>query len=227
MVMRVNKIIRLIRVLAVLIIGGVTITSCSKNAIRGSGTTLTENRTVSSFSAVQLEGSGNVNIVQGAQQKVEVTGFENLLPIYETSVQNGTLVLKFNSEYHNISNNNIMVNITIPALSRIGINGSGVYRIKNLQGSTFDAEINGSGDIFSENCSYNSAYLKVNGSGYLRAAGIASNVVEALISGSGKIDVTSSQKLKATISGSGEINYWGNPQDVTSEISGSGKVRKR
>jgi hypothetical protein len=164
--------------------------------------------------------------VQGTQQKVEVSGFENLLPIYETFVQNGTLVLKFRSDYYNIQNNNIAINITVSSLTRIAINGSGQYRVKNFQGNNFIAEINGSGDIYAESCSYNAASLKVNGSGYIRAATLIANEAEARISGSGKIDIRSSQKLKATIQGSGEINYWGDPQTVTSEISGSGKIRK-
>lgn len=203
------------------------ITSCSKNAIRGSGNTLTETRSVSGFTGVQVNGWCKVNIVQGVQQKVEVKGFENLLQIFETSVQNGTLVLQFRRDYYNIGNNNIMVDITVQDLSRIGINGSGEYRMKNFQGTSFTAEINGLGDIYSENCHYNSAFLKVNGSGYINAVAVITNEAEAQISGSGKIDVSSSQKLKASIQGSGEINYWGNPQTVTSEISGSGKIKKR
>ncbi len=70
------------------------LTSCEKESITGRGSTLTETRSVDPFNKVKLEGSGNVTVTQGTQQKVEVTGYENLLSIYETNVQNGLLVLK-------------------------------------------------------------------------------------------------------------------------------------
>ena len=203
------------------------VTSCSKDSIRGSGNTLTETRSVEAFTSIQLEGSSTVNVVQGAQQQVEVSGFQNLVPIFETYAQNGTLVLKFRSDFYNIGNNNITVNISVPNLSAVAINGSGNLLVKNFQGTNFSAEINGSGDIYAENCKYNSGYLRVNGSGYISASALLVNEAEARISGSGKIDITAWNKLHATVAGSGEINYTGHPQSVTSEISGSGKINRR
>ena len=128
------------------LLAAIFFTACTKDSIRGSGSTLTETRSVDPFTGVQLKGSGNVTVVQGAQQKVEVAGYENLLPIYETYVQNGTLVLKFQDDY-NIRNNNISVNITIPVLTATGINGSGKFTIKNFNGTSLTTEINGSGKI--------------------------------------------------------------------------------
>ena len=204
----------------------IAITSCSKESIRGGGRTITETRTVAAFNAVLQQGSVNVNVMQGTPQKVEVTGYENLLPIYETTVQNGTLVLKFGDDFYNVRNSNIEVNITIPALVSAAVNGSGDYRIKDFNGNELKAEINGSSNIYTQNCIYNITHLRINGSGHIRAAEIQSKESNVEINGSGKIDIMCSQKLRAIIHGSGEVNYLGNPA-VTAEISGSGKVRKQ
>lgn len=201
--------------------------ACSKEAIRGSGNTITETRTVDAFTGVRLEGSGKVNIIQGTTQNVQVTGYENLVPIYQTFVQNKTLVLKFRSDYYNVSNNNITVNIKLPALTKVAINGSGEYSIKNFTGANLAGEINGSGEIYFENCKYDKAVLKVNGSGSISAAQVEADEADAEINGSGKIDVRCLQSLKATIHGSGEINYWGSPANVTVQVSGSGRVVKK
>lgn len=214
---------RIIALLAVVI----TATSCSKNSISGSGSTITQNRTVAPFSAVQMEGSSNVVITQGAQQKVEVAGYENLLPIYETYVQNGTLVLKFKNDYYNIHNNNIRVNLTVNDLSKIGVNGSGQFAVKNFNSNSLTALINGSGDVMVENSIYNTADLKVNGSGQIRAQQLKVKQADVEINGSGTIDINCTESLNATIHGSGEINYWGSPAEVTIDVSGSGKVRKK
>ena len=112
-------------------------------------------------------------------------------------------------------------------MRRIGIDGAGQYSIRNFSGENFTGEINGSGDIYSDSCAYANSSLRVNGSGYIRAEHLQSKVADVEINGSGKIDVTCSENLKATIHGSGEINYWGNPATVTRNVSGSGRVRKK
>lgn len=203
------------------------LTSCTKETITGSGSTLTETRTVDPFTKVKLEGSGSVTVTQGTQQKVEVTGYENLLQIYETKVQNGLLILKFKNDYYNVHNSNISVNITVNDLATASINGSGKFAINNFNGSSLAADINGSGDIFTESCVYNKVVFKVNGSGYIRGQNVHAKEAEVEVNGSGKLDITCTEDLSATIHGSGQINYWGNPADVSVQISGSGSVKKK
>jgi hypothetical protein len=216
----------MVKTLGMLLTVAVALTACSKESIRGSGRTVTETRNVASFTEVKLEGSASINVEQGTQQKVEVSGYENLLPIYETIVQNGTLVLKFKNDYYNVRNSNISVNIIIPALSKIVINGSGEYKIKDFNGSNLTAEINGSGEIYTTNCVYDNTVIRLNGSGYVRAAQVQTKEADLEINGSGKIDINCSKNLKATIHGSGQVNYWGSPS-VTVNISGSGSVNKQ
>jgi hypothetical protein len=136
------------------------------------------------------------------------------------------LVVKFRSDQYNVKNSNITVNITVPALSNIAVNGSGEYRIKNFTGSNISAEINGSGEVQAENCVYDKTILRVNGSGHIKAIEIETKESDVEINGSGRIDITCLEKLKATIHGSGHVNYWGTPI-VTVDISGSGSVRKQ
>ena len=58
--------------------------SCSKERISGNGSTITETRNISNFTAISASGSTNVYINQGAAFRVEVKGYSNLLPYYET-----------------------------------------------------------------------------------------------------------------------------------------------
>lgn len=200
--------------------------SCNKSSIRGSGSAVTETRTVAPFTGVRIEGSGTAIISQGAQQNVEVTGYQNLVPIFRTTVSNGVLVLKFDDDY-NIRNNNIETRITIPVLNYASINGSGTIRINNFNGASLEAEINGSGDIYAVNDTYASARLRINGSGTIHGRELTTANANTEISGSGRIDVTCTAKLDANIHGSGEINYWGQPAEVNTSVSGSGKVTRK
>jgi Putative auto-transporter adhesin, head GIN domain len=46
----------------------------------------------------------------------------------------------------------------------------------------------------------------------------------AVIAGTGEIGLTATNSPSATINGSGEIRYGGNPPHVTTSVSGSGSV---
>jgi hypothetical protein len=98
--------------------------SCSKEHIKGNGTTVTETRTVSGFSKIDASGSSKVYITQGAVFKVEVKGYSNLLPYYETKQVNNTLQLGYKQDV-NVKNDNIEVYVTLPALTGLELEGSG------------------------------------------------------------------------------------------------------
>lgn len=201
------------------------LTACIKDHIRGSGITITTDRNVPAFNSVKVEGSGNVSIVKGTTQQVKVTGYENLVPIYETNVVNGNLILKFRDDY-NVRNSNISVAITALSIQGVYINGSGDINVSGFSDSSLDAEINGSGKITASNSVYTNVFYHINGSGHINARTVQTSDADARISGSADIDLLVSNRLKARISGSGNINYWGNPAEVDAQVSGSGKVVK-
>lgn len=201
--------------------------ACTKS-IRGSGSTITETRNIAAITSVQLEGSAEVEIMQGNVQSVTVSGYENLVPIFVTQVTNGNLVLRFEDPYYNVRRNNIKVAIVVPDLLAVRSNGSGQISISNfLNKINLAASINGSGNIMVNNSSFNKMVLDVNGSGNIKAYGCTAGDTEAEIHGSGNIEITCINKISAHIYGSGNIDYWGNPVATDIQISGSGRVRKR
>ena len=64
--------------------------SCGyRETVRGNGNTITESRTVGSFTGVQLSGSMNVHLIKGTDRAVTIEGEENILPYVETYVNDG------------------------------------------------------------------------------------------------------------------------------------------
>jgi uncharacterized protein involved in outer membrane biogenesis len=217
-----NKLTTIAAILLVVIFA-----SCQKSMIHGKGETITQIRTVGTFTSAQVNGSIEMHIIKGAEQKVEVKGYSNLVNVVETNLVNNRLNIKFQDEFFNIRNNNVQVYITVPALDGAATNGSGGTSIEGFtNGGTISANVNGSGRITISNSTYDNAVLEVNGSGEINAAGLSSKNVDATIHGSGNIETTCSQVLKGSISGSGNIKYWGNPA-VDVKISGSGRVKKQ
>lgn len=204
----------------------IVFSSCTKS-ITGEGPTATQIRQVANFNKIKLNGSGDVEIVPSNTQQVIISGYTNLLEVYESKVVNGELIVGFESR-KNIRNDNIKVRIEIPDIRGVNINGSGDVMINGfLQGTDLITLINGSGRIRIQSSAFNSTAYNINGSGDIFAAGIPSKTSEASITGSGFIELNCSQNLKIRISGSGTIDYYGNPPTTDIAISGSGVVRKK
>ncbi|MGN6438096.1 MAG: head GIN domain-containing protein [Agriterribacter sp.] len=202
--------------------------SCKKDHIKGSGSIKTEQRNVSGFTRIVVEGATDVHITAGADFKVEVKAYSNLLPHFQTRLENGTLILKYSNDV-NPRNDNSEVFITMPALNGVSTSGSGDVDAKGdfADAQTFDASISGSSNISIENASAQKLVLSISGSGDFKSFGFESDEADISISGSGDAEITVNEKLKAKIRGSGNVYYKGNPATIEDDISGSGEVIKK
>lgn len=202
-------------------------TSCNKHRLRGEGDSGSETRTPGSFTSVIADGSTPVDVYPSTEDRVVITGYNNLIGIYETNVSGGTLRLKFKDNYINIRNNNLSVAVYTKDMNSIKINGSGdVHLHSGLTSNAMVAEINGSGNVRIDENHFNNMGCNVNGSGDISAQPCIAQNVSTKISGSGNIRITAEKTLSVRISGSGNVDYWGNPQLTEVNISGSGKVIK-
>ncbi len=200
--------------------------SCTKSIV-GEGPVQTENRQVATFTKVKINGSAEVEIIQSNTQRLSITGYGNLLAIYESQVNNGELSLGYKSRY-NIKNDNIKIRVEVADIRSVYLNGSGDIIITNFtQGVELASTINGSGRVRVQNSSFTKMAYHINGSGSMYGAGIAAQQAEVSIHGSGHIELSCSQHLKVNIEGSGTVDYYGNPATTDISIHGSGIARKK
>ncbi len=208
----------------VVISATLSLLSCSKERISGNGSTITETRAINNFTAITASGSTNVYINQGVAFKVEVKGYSNLLPYYETKLVNNTLQLGYKQNV-NVKNDNTEVFITLPVLNGLSLFGSGNITTSGAFGGNtdFTANIAGSGNInFSSGTTQNFT-SKIEGSGNIYALNLVADKADATISGSGNTEITANNQLKVKITGSGNVYYRGTPV-ITTNITGSGAV---
>ena len=64
----------------------------------------------------------------------------------------------------------------------------------------------------------------LDGSGQAKLLGLVARDVHAVVGGSGEILLIATDRLDASVPGSGEIIYAGNPAHVTKSVSGSGAI---
>jgi carbon monoxide dehydrogenase subunit G len=188
-------------------------------------------------------GSANLFIAQGPIQSLRIEAEDNILKIIRTKVNGRTLEI----ENKRCIKNHKPINIyaTMPDVKKLQIMGSGkiIGETKittnkldiNISGSgkanlEVDAEkvrtrISGSGDMsFSGHTT--DFEVTISGSGNIMARNLQTNNSSVTVSGSGDCIVSVQNELDVTISGSGRVEYYGDPLKMNSNISGSGKLKK-
>lgn len=211
--------------------------------IKGSGNILSEERQLSHFDQVLLEGDYEVEIIKGREFKFEIEADDNIIPIIRSSVDDGQLKVYSIENYR--PSETIKIWITLKNMSSLTLRGSaevssndtftGEDIILDLSGSgrvnlhidciTFDAHISGSGSFTIDGVA-DYQEISISGSGKYDGSNLFSKTAKASISGSGHLYVHSRDYLKAIVSGSGNIYYYGIPT-IETWISGSGNIIKR
>lgn len=227
----------------------IALTACDAvtNTVRidGSGNSVTEQRTVSEFTAIHIAGQGVVNITQSEPYGLEVTADDNLQELLTSTVANGTLTLgmKPNTSINAVTP--IVYEITVPSLREIRVSGSANVNLGSFEGDTLTINIPGSGTVNAADLRVTDLSAEVGGSGAVIPSGSADSlrvnysgsgsfngeafpVADAVvdISGSANATVNATGTLNVNIGGSGVVTYMGDPQ-VTQRVSGSGIVRAR
>ncbi len=204
---------------------GILIASCSKDIVRGNGPVVTETRLLSNFTEVSVSGSTNVFITYGNNFSIQVKGYSNLLPHFETRLVNNILYLGYESGV-NVHNDNTEVFITMPLIRSLSTEGSGDINTTGQFDYTdeFRARVMGSGSIGFSKGNAQRFISKIEGSGNIHAFGLETAEADITTSGSGNTEISASSTLKVKITGSGNVYYRQTPS-ITAEITGSGVVR--
>jgi hypothetical protein len=132
-----------------------------------------------------------------AQQLKAFTASGSTNAVFETSVSANSLTLR----------------------TRGSASIQGKIAVKFLEG-----RVSGSGQIAVSGSADKSA-VKVSGSGHFSGKQLVTGVSSAHVSGSGQADVYASDKVDATVHGSGVVSYTGQPKSVSRSTSGSGEIK--
>ncbi|MEI8279966.1 MAG: head GIN domain-containing protein [Bacteroidota bacterium] len=237
-----NKIFLLPLLLCVCLCG----TSCREKTVTGSGPSISENRQVQKFTAIDISSMVNATIIidSSASPSIKVAGYENLVKLLKTEVKDNTLKIYMPDDINTNSDQDLTVLITVSTISALSLSGSVDADIQgNLRANDFDLDISGACDaklhnIVTSNLSAGisgtgkviinggtaqKATFSVSGAGSIKAYPLQSSEAIVEVSGVGDIELTASQKLKVEISGAGNVHYKGHPE-VSSETSGAGAL---
>ncbi|WP_169051613.1 head GIN domain-containing protein [Flavobacterium sp. H122] len=217
----------------------------NKNSVKGNGVIKTETRTTSDYEGISVSGSFTVKLTSGNEGKISITGEDNILDYVITEVEGRNLKIKFKKNSNIRYTKRIEVTVPVEQIKNVTLSGSGsitsATEIKatnfsatqrgsgkinlNIDTQKLDAVLSGSGQLVL-NGSTKNFEITLSGSGRIDSGKMNSENVTVQVSGSGKAAVTASHSISAVVSGSGQINYSGNPKIVEEKVSGSGGINK-
>lgn len=216
--------------------------------VKGNGNVTSVERSVGDYERVGVSGFFDVDLVSGNEGEITLKGESNLLEHIVTEVKNGQLNIKVEKGYNLRPSNwkdGIHITVPIESIDGVALSGSGdIVGKTKIKTDNFKTSMSGSGDITLD-IDANSVSSSMSGSGDIRLSGstrsfeatisgsgdiaafdLEADNVDATVSGSANIEVTATKMLKARVSGSGDIDYKGNPDKVDTKTSGSGDITK-
>ncbi len=197
-------------------------TTSSAATIEGSGVPAEEVRQVPRFRQVVLTGSNEVLLRIGRPQSVVVHADDNLLSHVTTEVDAGTLTIgdKPGAVEANAPR---MVGITVPSVDALTLGGSGSIVAGGLDARSLTVLLSGSGTVGARGKTQRLG-VTISGAGEADLSQLVARHVKATVSGAGQIAVHATASLDASVPGTGEIVYAGNPAHVTRTVTGTGAI---
>ncbi|WP_353778679.1 DUF2807 domain-containing protein [Winogradskyella sp. 3972H.M.0a.05] len=213
--------------------------------IKGNGNMTTISRTTSDYDAVKCAGSFDYILVAGEEGKLTIEGEENLLEYIITEVKDNKLIVKTKNNVNLKTSWNKTIKVTIPFkdISVVALSGSGdLYNKDVIKSDDLVVALAGSGDVILDintqkvkgavsgsgdltlKGNTNDLDARVAGSGDFHGFNLEANNTVVSVAGSGDAEVVSRKSLKARVSGSGDIEYKGNPEKEDTKVSGSGSI---
>ncbi|HSJ32311.1 MAG TPA: head GIN domain-containing protein [Longimicrobiales bacterium] len=227
----------------VLVLGGCT-DILGERVIHGRGPVMIESRPVGHFTGVSNSTAAEVEIIHGFTDRVFVHAEDNLMPYIHTRVQNGMLRI-YTDDVTLRPRYPIVVEVDVVTLRRMESSGSGFMRAQLIDATRMEVNASGAGDIDLPGLMADSLIIFSSGSGDVTAEGqvqrlrlnmsaagrvdtrdLVAFAADVTISGSGSATIRVRDHLRARLSGSGWLRYFGSPQ-VDEDATGTGRVERQ
>ena len=191
--------------------------------VKGSGVAASETRAVASFEAIEATGVGKLKLRIGDSDTVKVMADDNILPLIKTEVKDGVLTLSTKGAA--LSKTDIVFDVTARRIKRIENSGTVSIDASGFNGGELAVETSGVGSLKLAG-RVDSFKAELSGVGSLEADALAADSVDTNLSGVGSAHVRAEKSLKANVSGVGSMTWRGAATDVSTNVSGIGRVSK-
>jgi hypothetical protein len=200
-------------------------------------------REVSGFDGVSFSTAGRLFISQGDREAMEITAGAAELANLVTEVRGGKLFIGRKEGAPAFSLSSPVFRLTMRKVASIETHSSGSVAAKDLSADSLRIQISSSGGVAIETLSAGSLEVQISSSGSLKLSGsvelqdvslsssgsysagsLESRTAKVRVSSSGSATLRVSDSLEASVTSSGAVRYYGNPPQVNSEVTSSGRL---
>ena len=201
---------------------------------------------ISEFTSLNLELIGEVFYEQSDSTYLSISGSSILIDALEVSDDNGSLSIKLRNKQKFTGKKKLVVKVGSPHLSKVNFESIGTLRFKNkFIGDELSINNKGVGEIIIDDfqvekfnlVSKSIGSIKIKGTsnmtsinsvglGEIDASEFRSKNVKIVSEGVENLSVYAEESIDITMKGLGNINYYGNPAEVKTDISKLGKVNR-
>lgn len=212
------------KVIAGLLLFALVITGCSFWGVRGNGRVKNTSRNVGDFQKIDVGGAFTVNVKVGVSPSVKIQAEENLIPLIKTTVRGDKLIIDTKK---NISpRKEIVIDVTTNYLESIECSGANDLNVYGISSDNFNVELSGAGSVDLQGDA-KVVHAELSGAGNINAENLKASHVYISVSGAASARVYARDYLDASVSGVGSIDYYGDPEDVSTNVSGVGSITRK
>ena len=192
------------------------------------GPVVTKTLELSGFDAITVNGSSDMEIIQGDKFQVLVKANEDVFDHIDYRVENAILIIE-SKDSVNIKAEEYDVTVTLPILKALTVNGAADVEMEKgyVSSENLVMEVNGAGDFSLSGIKLPSLSIELNGAGDIEADGLDVKDLSIEVNGAGDIDV-SGKAVNANFSVSGVADIDARElktESVQTSKNGLGRIR--
>jgi hypothetical protein len=194
--------------------------------LEGSGIMKTEIRPVEAFTAITLSEleSSLLVIEQTGEESLSITADDNLLPLFTSTVKDGTLRLSV-AKGNSFHGKRPTYKITVNDLRALKIQGGAAIEASKLDGDRLSISVEGA-IVGKMSGRVDDLTIEIKGGGILNAGELKAKRSKVIMQGAGQVTINASDRLDGEVSGAGMIWYIGSPKRNT-KVDGVGLIKKK
>jgi len=204
---------------------------------------VTEIRQMGTFTKIDMDGGGSVNLVQGNDHSVKVEGSRRVVDQVTTEVQNGVLVIDYRDKsLIDLWSEDLTLTITFVQLSEFKLDGGVELKANDLNLENLSLDVKGGANVALKNLQVQNLDISMIGGGNIEVSGNADNQnvevaggtnyiaddlksahVTVKVTGAANVEVWATESLSLDLAGAYSVKYWGSPS-LDQNIRGLGNV---
>lgn len=200
-------------------------------------------RDVAGFDGVRFSTSGELVIIQGDRESLEIIAAAEEIHRIVTEVRDGKLTIGRDGPDSGFGLRRSVFRLTVTSLASLEVQSSGSATAAKLSADSLQLRVSSSGSITIDDLSARRLDVRISSSGSVRlqgsveeqavvlsssgsysAARLVSRTATVRVSSSGSATLRCSESLQAEVTSSGSVRYYGSPRDVDGNVTSSGRL---